>query len=181
MAADPARLERLCRELLEAIGEDPDRPGLVDTPARWARWWREFTGHDPGRVDTAFEHITTDDLVVVSGMKVWSLCEHHLLPWSAQVAIGYLPNGRVLGLSKFGRLAHAVAHRLQVQERYVAEVADEVEKRCGVPDVAVVARGEHLCMTMRGVRTPATMTSSVMRGRFRELPELRAEFLSLAG
>jgi GTP cyclohydrolase I len=174
-----ATLERIGRELLEAIGEDPNRAGLVDTPARWARWWGEFTDHDPGRVGTAFEHVTSDDLVVVSGMAVWSLCEHHLLPFSATIAVGYLPNGHVLGLSKFGRIAHAAAHRLQVQERLVAEIADQVEKLTYVPDVAVVARGEHLCMTMRGIRTPATMTSSVMRGRFRELPELRAEFLSL--
>ena len=175
-------LETLGYELLELLGEDPGRPGLVDTPARWARWWEEFIDHQPnGRLDASFEHVTSNDLVVVGGIGIWSLCEHHLLPWEAIVTVGYLPEGQVLGLSKFARIAHQAAHRLQVQERLVAEVADQVEKLTGVPDVGVVACGRHLCMAMRGVRTPAQVTTSVMRGRFHDQPELRAEFLTLAG
>jgi GTP cyclohydrolase IA len=175
-----AALETLGYELLELLGENPGRPGLQQTPARWARWWLEFIEHEPGQLEASFEHVTSDDLVVVGGMGIWSLCEHHLLPWEATVAIGYLPEGQVLGLSKFARIAHQVAHRLQVQERLVAEIADQVEKLTGVPDVAVVACGRHLCMSMRGVRTAAQVTTSVMRGRFHTQPELRAEFLTLA-
>lgn len=155
------------------------REGLAETPARVARFWAEFLdGAEPA--PTTFTHQATDDLVVVSGMRVWSLCEHHLLPFSCEIAVGYLPNGHVLGLSKFGRIAHHVAHRLQLQERLVREVADAVEAATRCPDVAVLAQGEHLCMTMRGIRTPALMTSSVMRGGFRDQPALRSEFMAIA-
>lgn len=177
---DVPALERIGRELLVAIGEDPDREGLRDTPTRWARWWREFIEHDPGRVETAFTSATADQMVVVSGMRAWSLCEHHLLPFWCDVTVAYIPAGRVLGLSKFARVAHKHTRRLQVQERLVGGVADEVADLAGTSDVAVVARGEHLCMTMRGVRTPAMMTSSVLRGAFRD-PAARGEFLALAG
>jgi GTP cyclohydrolase I len=175
------RLEHLCRQLLLAIGEDPDREGLRDTPRRWAAWWREFVDHDPGTLGTTFEAIEADQLVVVSGIRLWSLCEHHLLPFWCDVAIGYIAGDRVLGLSKFARVARKFAHRLQVQERLTKQIADEVARLTGSPDVAVIARGEHLCMSARGVRAPALMTSSVMRGAFRAKPEARAEFLQLAG
>jgi GTP cyclohydrolase IA len=167
--------------LLLAIGEDPDREGLCDTPRRFADWWAEFIDHDPGRTDTAFEAAEADQMVVVSGLKVWSLCEHHLLPFWCDVAIGYVAADRILGLSKFARVARRAAHRLQVQERLTKDIADEISRLTGTPDVAVLARGEHLCLTMRGVRTPAVMTSSVMRGAFREDPAARSEFLRLAG
>jgi GTP cyclohydrolase I len=177
---DTDRLARLGREFLEAIGEDPDRDGLTGTPERWARMWGEFIDYQPGSINTSFEHRGgTDDLVAVSGIQVWSCCEHHLLPFSATIAIGYLPGKTILGLSKFGRVAHDAAHRLQVQERLVSQIADRIMDLTESPDVAVVAQGEHLCMTMRGIRTAATMTSSVMRGRFRDLSPLRAEFLAL--
>ena len=178
-ALDDARLRALGRELLLALGEDPDRPGLADTPRRWAAWWREFIAYDPGSVDVAFQHAETDQLIAVSGITVWSLCEHHLLPFRCELAIGYIADGRVLGLSKFGRLAHACAHRLQLQERLCQELADRVVAATGSPDVAVVGRGEHLCMTIRGIRTPSTMTTSVMRGLFRQEHAARAEFLAL--
>lgn len=113
-------------------------------------------------------------------MRVWSLCEHHLLPFWCDVAIGYIATDRVLGLSKFARVAGQFAHRLQVQERLTRQVADAIERLTGSPDVAVLATGEHLCMSARGVRTPALMTSSVMRGAFRDSPSARAEFLQLA-
>jgi len=177
--ADP--LADLCRSLLVEIGENPDREGLADTPRRWAAWWREFTDYDPGTVSTAFASVASDQLVVVGGMRVWSLCEHHLLPFNAEISIAYVPADRVLGLSKFGRIAQDHAHRLQVQERLCAGIADDIAELCGTEDVAVVARGEHLCMTMRGIRTPARMTTSVMRGVFRTKPEARAEALGLMG
>lgn len=118
-------------------------------------------------------------MVVVSGMRVWSLCEHHLLPFWADVSIGYIADGRVLGLSKFARIAHKFAHRLQLQEQLVLQIADEIEAVTGTRNVAVIATGEHLCMTMRGVKTPAMMHSSVMRGVFRTDADARAEFLAL--
>lgn len=180
MATDTDTLTRIGRDFLEAIGEDPDREGLQGTPARWARMWQEFIDYDAGSIDTTFEHHgLSDDLVAVSGIRVWSACEHHLLPFRADIAIGYLPGKTILGLSKFGRVAHQAAHRLQVQERLVDDIADRISQITESGDVAVVAQGEHLCMTMRGIRTAATMTSSVMRGRFRDLPPLRAEFLAL--
>jgi GTP cyclohydrolase I len=168
------------RALLHAIGEDPDRPGLLDTPRRFADMWREFIEYRPGSIDTTFESVATDQLVVVSGMRVWSLCEHHLLPFWCDVSVGYLTGPQVLGLSKFARIAHQVAHRLQLQEQLSQQVADALIEATGTDDVAVLATGEHLCMTMRGIKTPARMTSSVMRGRFRESVALRDEFLKLS-
>lgn len=178
--ADRSALERVCRELLAAIGEDPARPGLADTPRRFASWWSEFVDYDPGATDTAFESVSVDQMVVVSGIRVWSLCEHHLLPFWCDVAIGYVAKDHVLGLSKFARIAHKFAHRLQVQERLTHQIADEVERLTGTGDVAVLGRGIHLCMAMRGIRSPAFMTSSVMRGIFRYGPSAREEFLQIA-
>ncbi|WP_269857189.1 GTP cyclohydrolase I [Streptomyces sp. RPT161] len=181
--ADPAHgdpLEALARALLVEIGEDPEREGLRETPARYARWWREFTQYAPGTVDTLFESSVSGELVAVSGIQVWSLCEHHLLPFSCRMTIGYLPRERVLGLSKFARIAHLHAHRLQSQERLTQDIADDIEKLAGSPDVAVVGRGEHLCMAMRGIRTPATMTTATWRGALRD-PALRTELIALTG
>lgn len=176
---DRARLERIGRELLEAIGEDPDREGLRDTPARWARWWVEFIDYHPGQMATGFGSTDTDQIVVVSGMRVWSLCEHHLLPFWADIAVGYRPGRRILGLSKFARIAHRRAHALQVQERLVRQIADDVEAATQSPDVAILATGQHLCMAARGIKTNALMTTSVMRGLFRTDSRARAEFLAL--
>lgn len=173
------KLAQIGRELLVAIGENPDREGLVDTPNRWAKWWGEFIDYDPGKTETAFESVQANQMVVVSGMKVWSLCEHHLLPFWAEVSIGYIPDKKVLGLSKFGRLAHKFAHSLQIQERLAQEIADSVRDISGSKDVAVLIRGEHLCMTMRGVRTPAVMTTSIVHGAFRDEPGARDEFLKI--
>jgi GTP cyclohydrolase I len=179
MAVDRERVEWLARELLISVGEDPDREGLLDTPKRYAKWWAEFMDHDAGATGTTFASANHDSVVAVTGMRVWSLCEHHLLPFSATLAIGYIPTDRILGLSKFARIAHRVAHRLQVQERMVNEIADEVQDATGSPNVAVIAAGEHLCMTMRGVRTYGSMRTSVMRGAFREQEDARNEFLML--
>ncbi|MFJ1706961.1 GTP cyclohydrolase I [Kitasatospora sp. NPDC088346] len=176
-AADP--LEDLARELLTEIGENPDRDGLRDTPRRYARWWREFTQYDPGTVDTTFESVSSGQTVIVSGMQVWSLCEHHLLPFTCTLAVAYRARNDILGLSKFARIAHKHAHRLQLQERLVADIADEIEKTVGSPDVAVVGSGEHLCMTMRGIRTGSLMTSSLLKGVFEKDGPERTELLAL--
>jgi GTP cyclohydrolase IA len=176
-----AELVRIFQELVSLLDPNPGRAGLADTPQRCARLWGEFIDHDPGRYDTRFEleAETSEDLVVVSGISEWSYCEHHLLPFVTDISIGYLPNGHILGLSKFGRIARMAAHHLQVQERLVADIADQLLKVIGTEHVAVVARGVHLCMWMRGVRSPAVMTTSAMRGRFREDLNLRQEFLAL--
>jgi GTP cyclohydrolase IA len=176
---DYPRLLELGRELLIAIGEDPDREGLQDTPRRWANWWREFIEYDAGTTDTSFNSVSTDQMVCVSGMRVFSLCEHHLLPMWCDVAIGYIPRDKVLGLSKFARIAHKFAHQLQVQERLGEQIADELSRITGTPDVAVILKGEHLCMSARGIRTPGVMTTSVMRGVFRAEYQTRMEFLRL--
>lgn len=179
MAVDYDDLQRIGRELLIAIGEDPDREGIVDTPKRFAKWWREFMDYDAGVTDTSFEAVNSDAVVAVTGMRVWSLCEHHLLPFSSTLSVAYIPKERVLGLSKFARIAHKAAHRLQLQERLVNEIADEIVNVTGSNDVAVIASGEHLCMTMRGIKTYGNMRTSVMRGTFKDSDKARAEFLML--
>ena len=176
---DHARLHELGRELLIALGENPDREGLQETPRRWADWWREFIEYHPGTTETTFHITATNQLVAVSGMRVFSLCEHHLLPMWCDVSIGYIPDQKVLGLSKFARIAHQFAHQLQLQERLGEQIADEIGRITGSQDLAVVIKGEHLCMSARGIRTPAVMTTSVMCGSFRTERDLRTEFLQM--
>ncbi|WNI18829.1 GTP cyclohydrolase I [Actinacidiphila sp. ITFR-21] len=178
LARDP--LEEVARRLLVEIGEDPDRDGLKETPGRFARWWREFSQYDAGAADTRFPLHTQGQIVVVSDINVWSLCEHHLLPFSCALTIAYKPDGDVLGLSKFARIAHRHAHRLQVQERLIQDIAQELTAVTGSPDVAVIGQGEHLCMSMRGVRTPALVTSSVFKGIFEEYGPARQELIATA-
>jgi len=173
------RLLALGRELLIAIGEDPEREGLQETPRRWADAWREFIEYDPGTTETTFSSVASDQLVCVSGIRVASLCEHHLLPFWCEVSIGYIPNDKVLGLSKFARIAQQFAHRLQLQERLGQQIADEIARITGTENVAVVLKGEHYCMAARGIRTPGRMTSSVLRGVFRTESQTRMEFLRL--
>lgn len=177
---DFGRLQYLGREVLLAIGEDPDRPGLKDTPKRWAKWWREFIEYEPGKIDTVFKEARLDQMVVIRGMRIWSICEHHLLPFWSDVTIGYIARDHVLGLSKFARIAHAAAHKPQIQERLVDEIALEVVRLTQSDDVAVLAKGQHLCMLMRGIKTPGDMITSVTKGIFREDYRARAEFLKLA-
>lgn len=176
---DYDKLVQIGRDLLIAIGEDPERDGLKDTPHRYAKWWREFIDYEAGKIETSFQLENNDQMVAVTGMRVWSLCEHHLLPFSSTISIGYIPKDKVLGLSKFARIAHKYAHKPQVQERLVQEIADEVKRITGSENVAVVADGEHSCMVMRGIRTSGNMRTSVMSGAFRNEPEARAEFLNL--
>jgi GTP cyclohydrolase I len=176
---DYALLQKAAAEILIAIGEDLNREGLLDTPRRFADMWREFAEYDPGNHETIFESVKANQMVVVSGMRVWSMCEHHLLPFWCDIAVGYITHEKVMGLSKFGRIAQKHAHALQLQERLVADIAQDVILIAQTPDVAVLGRGEHLCMSMRGIKMPALMTSSSLHGSFAK-PEVRAEFLSLA-
>jgi GTP cyclohydrolase IA len=174
-----ARLEQIGRELLETLGYDPTATGLKETPTRWARWWEEFTSYEPGRTDIAFEEVVAGQLVVVSGMHLWSVCEHHLLPFEVEVAVGYVPGEHLLGLSKFARIAQASAHRLQLQERIASQIAEHVKHLSGTVDLAVLVRGRHLCMEARGIRTAAISTSLVTSGALRE-DALQRSFLALA-
>lgn len=150
------------------------------TPERYAKWWDEFL--NPTSLEsnmTTFPQSQVDQMVVVSDIHVWSLCAHHLLPFDATVTIGYLAEGQVLGLSKFARIAEIAAARPTSQEALVDNIADAVQEATGTASVAVRASGVHLCMTMRGVKSPATMTTSVTRGMFREDPKTREEWLTL--
>jgi GTP cyclohydrolase I len=182
---DVARAEAAVRELLIAIGEDPDRDGLKATPARVARSYNEiFAGlHvDPDDVlQTTFDE-NHDELVLVKDIALYSVCEHHLVPWHGTAAIGYIPgeDGRITGLSKLARLVDLYARRPQVQERLTSQVADAVMRRLQPQGVVVVVQAEHLCMAMRGVRKPGSVTvTSAVRGIFKSDPRSRAEALSL--
>ncbi|MFD4479862.1 GTP cyclohydrolase I [Streptomyces sp. NPDC058471] len=178
------RIADLYRQLLSELGEDPDREGLKGTPERVAAWWAEFLEHDPGRTDTVFEQELAGDadrLLVVRGITAWSLCEHHLLPMRLDFTLGYLPADQVLGLSKFARIVAAHTHRLQLQERIVDGVAADLTKATGTADVGVVAEGEHLCMSMRGVREPTARTINYsLTGCFSDQGVAGSRLLALA-
>lgn len=175
---DHARIKALVIELLEALGEDPNREGLKETPRRIANFWREFIDYDAGKIDTTFSAIKHNQMVCVTGMRVWSMCEHHMLPFWCDISIAYIANDKVLGLSKFARIAHKHAHKLTLQEQLVSDISNELVEILGTKDVAVLAKGEHLCMTMRGIQTPHRMISSALNGQFHN-PEQRMEFLRL--
>lgn len=175
---DQERIEKAVRELLSAIGEDPDRPGLKETPARVARFWSEFIDYEPGTLTTTFDEAAPEAPVIVSGMRVHSLCEHHLMPFWCDVTIAYIPHGRVIGLSKMARIAHMHAHALQLQERLVLGIAETMTYAANSRDVMVVASGEHSCMVSRGIKTPGLMTSQECRGAFLADANLRNEVLA---
>jgi GTP cyclohydrolase I len=182
-AVDHARIERAVREILVAVGEDPDREGLLETPARVARMYAElFSGlrQDPRQhLRQAFAE-KYDEIVLVRDIAFNSVCEHHLLPFMGRAHIGYLPDGRVLGLSKLARVVEVVSHRPQVQERMTEEIADLLEKDLGAKGVAVVVEATHTCMTIRGVRKPGSLcVTSAMKGLFRTNVSSRAEVMSL--
>jgi len=175
------KLEAICHDLLEAIGEDPEREGLIDTPRRFAGFWTEFMQYKPGKTDTVFESLTVDQMVVLRDIRVWSLCEHHLLPFYCDITIGYIASEHVIGISKLARIAKKHARKLQLQERLCNQIAEEVVSIVKSEDVAVIAKGTHLCMAMRGIESAAEMISSDVRGKFLDLPTSRAEFFKLAG
>lgn len=180
---DHARIEAAVREILSAVGEDPDREGLLETPARVARMYAEvFSGlHlDPARHLQRVFHERYDEVVLVRDIQFNSMCEHHLLPFSGQAHIGYLPDGKVVGLSKLARVVEEVARRPQVQERITETIADLVEQELSARGVAVVIQASHSCMTIRGIRKPGSLcVTSALRGIFREDQSSRAEILGL--
>ena len=182
-AFDVPGLTGLLRELLVAVGEDPDRRGLVDTPGRMARMYQElFEGLflDPEEVLAVSFEEDHDEMVILREIPFYSMCEHHLLPFHGQAHVGYLPDGRIVGLSKLARAVEIFAKRPQVQERLTTQIAECIERVLGARGVGVVIEAEHLCMTARGIRKPGSrMVTSAMRGVFRRDPESRAEFLQL--
>ena len=180
---DLKRIEAAVRQILEAVGEDPDRDGLQETPARVARMYAEmFAGlrYDPGRHLAKVFSEQYDEIVLVRDISFCSMCEHHLLPFTGIAHIAYLPAGSVVGLSKLARLVDEVARRPQVQERMTQTIADLMENRLQARGVAVVLEATHSCMTIRGVKKPGSMClTSAMRGAFREDLKSRAEVLEL--
>lgn len=185
MGVDRPRAEAAVRELLLAVGEDPDREGLRETPARVARMYDELfagLGGDPEVVLARTFAADHDELVLVRDIQLQSVCEHHLVPFHGLAHVGYIPSddGRVTGLSKLARLVDIYARRPQVQERLTTQVADALERHLQPRGVIVVVEAEHLCMSYRGVRKPgATTVTSAVRGLLRERSSTRAEAMSL--
>jgi GTP cyclohydrolase I len=180
---DQAAIARAVRSILEAVGEDPDREGLRDTPARMARMYAELCEglrKNPREDLKALFHERYDEVVLVKGISFHSLCEHHRLPFIGQVHIGYIPNGQELGLSKLARIVDSLAHRPQVQERLTNQIAELLGGELKPKGVAVVIEATHTCMTIRGVKKPGTsVTTSAMLGHFRSNPASRAEVMAL--
>jgi GTP cyclohydrolase I len=180
---DTARIERAVREILSAVGEDPQREGLRETPGRVARMYAElFSGlhADPRTHLRKFFSEKYDEMVLVRDISFNSMCEHHLLPFSGVAHIGYIPNGKVVGLSKLARVVEVVSHRPQVQERMTEEIADLLIEELDVKGVAVVIEAEHSCMTIRGVRKPGSVcVTSAMKGIFRSSLSSRSEVMNL--
>ena len=184
---DLKRIEHAVTELLEAVGEDPQREGLLETPARVARMYAEiFSGldSDPKQHLKIFnEEGKHDELVLVKDIPLYSVCEHHLLPFIGKCHIAYIPrNGRIIGLSKFARIVDCFARRPQVQERLTGQIADFLDQELDPLGVAVFVEAEHLCMTMRGARAAGAVTrTSALRGCMRTDAKTRAEVMSLLG
>ncbi len=184
---DQPRIEAAVREILAAVGEDPERDGLLDTPARVARMYAEIFA---GLHDTPDRHLKTtfeadhDEMVMVRDIPIYSACEHHLIPFIGNAHIAYIPNdnGRITGLSKLARLADVYAKRPQVQERLTVQIADALDRVLEPKGVLVVVEAEHLCMSMRGVRKPGSTTiTSAVRGLFRSNTATRYEAMRFIG
>ena len=176
-------IEQAVREILTEIGEDPEREGLLRTPERMHKMWLELTvGYrvDPDRlINGAVFDVGYSEMVVIKGIPFYSLCEHHMLPFFGLASVGYLPRGRVIGLSKIPRIVEMYARRLQVQERMTQQVADFLQSRLNPYGVGVVIEAEHLCLAMRGVQKGgATMVTSSVLGTFRTTKETRDEFMA---
>lgn len=180
---DLPRIERAVREILFAVGEDPDREGLRETPARVARMYRElFSGlHADPRIHLQkFFTEKYDEMVLVKDISFNSMCEHHMLPFIGKAHIGYVPNGKVVGLSKLARVVEEVSHRPQVQERMTEQIANLLVEELGVKGVAVVIEAAHSCMSIRGVRKPDSVcVTSAMKGLFRSNLSSRSEVMNL--
>jgi len=182
---DKERIRKAILEILLAIGEDPGREGLVGTPARVAQMYEElFCGlsQDPTEVLRVGFEENHREMVILKDIPFYSMCEHHLLPFHGQAHVGYIPKGRVVGISKIARLVETLARRPQLQERLTGQVADCIMDSIEPSGVGVVIEAEHLCMTMRGIRKPGSLVvTSANRGIFRTRQETRQEFLSLIG
>jgi GTP cyclohydrolase I len=182
-SVDKAAIESAVRDILRAVGEDPDREGLRRTPERVGRMYEElFCGmrEDPaGHLDVAFTE-EYDEMVVLRDISFFSVCEHHLLPFMGKAHVAYLPKGKIVGVSKLARVVEAFARRPQVQERLTCEIADLLMERLEAKGVAVVIEAEHTCMTIRGVRKPGSlMVTSAMRGLFKSKLATRTEAINL--
>lgn len=184
---DKERIERAFREILIAIGEDPDREGLLETPKRVANMYEEiFSGltEDPEKHLKMFREGQSDEIVIVRDIPMYSMCEHHFLPFVGKAHIAYIPNdeGLVIGLSKLARIVNSYARRPQLQERLTAQIADFIQKEMNPKGVAVVIEAEHLCMTMRGIKAAGSQTrTSALRGWIRKDARTRAEVMTLLG
>ena len=181
---DLGRIEKAVREIIEAIGEDPDREGLIETPERVARFYSEVFGgisEEPGElVDAFFGEEHYQEIVMVREIPFYSMCEHHFVPFHGLAHVAYMPNGRVTGLSKLARLVEGYARRPQMQERLTAQVADALSERLEPLGVLVVIEAEHLCMSMRGVKKPGAMTvTSAVRGLMQSNAATRSEAMAL--
>ena len=173
------------RLILEGIGENPDRPGIAETPQRVAEMFEEIFagyGHDPAEVVTVIAGAGHDEMIMVRDIPLYGICEHHVTPFVGKAYVAYIPNrdGRITGLSKVARLVDLLSKKLQVQERLTTEIADALEKALEPRGVFVLIEAEHLCMTMRGVKKPGSVTvTSAVRGRFRSDARTRSEALEL--
>ena len=181
---DMQKIENAVRDILEAVGEDPQREGLIETPARVARMYAEIfagLGDDPTRHLKLFDESKNDEMVVVRDIPLYSMCEHHLIPFMGKAHIAYIPqDGKVIGLSKLARIVDCFARRPQLQERLTAQVADFLDEHLHPMGVAVVIEAQHLCMTMRGARAAGSQTrTSALRGVMRSDARTRAEALAM--
>jgi GTP cyclohydrolase I len=180
---DLPRIERAVREILFAVGEDPDREGLLETPARVARMYAElFSGlkQDPRQHTQKFFSAEYDEIVLVRDISFCSMCEHHLLPFIGHAHVAYIPEGKVIGLSKIARVVEVIARRPQIQEQMTEQIANLLESELGAKGVAVVIEASHSCMTIRGVKKPgSSMVTSAMKGLFRSNLSTRSEVMQL--
>lgn len=183
VSANREKIEMHIKEILKLIGEDVEREGLLDTPARVTRMYEEiFSGYqiEPKEVLGAVFDENHEELVIVKDIVYYSQCEHHMAPFFGKVHIGYLPSGKILGLSKMARLTEAITRRLQVQERITTQIADVLNEELQPLGVIVVVEGEHLCMCARGVKKPGSKTiTTATRGQYKQDAALRAEFMNL--
>ena len=182
---DQEKIKEAVISIIEAIGEDPTREGLADTPRRISEMYADIFS---GLYEDASQHLKVgfeeghEEMVITKNIPFYSMCEHHFLPFYGMAHIGYIPNGRVVGASKLSRVVEVFAKRPQLQERLTTQIADSMMKALEPRGVAVILEAEHLCMTMRGIRKPGSkMVTSAMRGLFRQRAATRAEFLTLVG
>lgn len=182
---DQEKIEKLTKELLEEIGENTEREGLRNTPKRVAKSFDKIFGgynKDPKDILTIFDSENYDEMIICKNIDFYSTCEHHMQPFFGQISIGYIPNKKIIGISKLPRIVEIYSRRLQNQERLTMQIAETLEKLLSPKGVGIVVNGKHLCMMARGVEKQNTlMTTSSFRGLFKKDPKTRAEFLKLIG